>query len=699
MAIVRAVKSGNWSDTTVWNTGALPTSADDVYSNTFTVTIDTSPTVLSIQNGSATGVTAGGSFVPTNGITLTCTGSGVYAGTTATCVICSLTVGQSCTFVANITTGYYSNAKGVVMAGAGTVNIVGNITYTQTSGANNNLGVQLTGAGQINITGNCTGGGSSAAGLNDMSNINAAVRHDSTGLINITGTIAGGVTNASGAGYVCTGSGTLNHIGICQATSATPAIAHGTSTQVTILSGPFLTVISGMNPVMAYRWFWANSIVTPTYYQIRTANLATIRPLYTADSVGGNPAASNVRSGTVYGPNSELTGTCAVPAAASVVVGVPVDNTTGTAAVTAASIRSALGMASANLDTQLAAIPTTAAPTASAVATAVWQALTSSLSTANSIGALLVANINATISSRSTYDGSDTNGTATLLGRLTSGRAAGLDNLDATMSSRLATSGYTAPPSASSIATAVWANASRTLTAAVYSTSDIASAVWSAVARTVTGGTVDTASNVPSASTVASAVWAAASRTLTAAIDQSSAIASAVWTYASGRTITGGTVDTLTNAPSVPSAVAIASQVRTELSTELSRIDVATSTRSTYSGADTAGTTTLLGRLTSGRASNLDLLDASVASRLAASSYTTPPTAADVAAAVVSGVWGATSRTVTGGTVDNVANATPINNAAIAQAVRSELAPELARVANSATTQEVAEIVQDAIQP
>jgi hypothetical protein len=39
------------------------------------------------------------------------------------------------------------------------------------------------------------------------------------------------------------------------------------------------------------------------------------------------------------------------------------------------------------------------------------------------------------------------------------------------------------------------------------------------------------------------------------------------------------TVTTLTNAPSVPSAATIASQVRTELATELGRIDTATSTR------------------------------------------------------------------------------------------------------------------------
>lgn len=55
----------------------------------------------------------------------------------------------------------------------------------------------------------------------------------------------------------------------------------------------------------------------------------------------------------------------------------------------------------------------------------------------------------------STYAGGDTSGTTTLLSRLTSTRAGNLDNLDATVSSRLATSGYTAPPTAAQNATQV----------------------------------------------------------------------------------------------------------------------------------------------------------------------------------------------------------------------------------------------------
>lgn len=49
---------------------------------------------------------------------------------------------------------------------------------------------------------------------------------------------------------------------------------------------------------------------------------------------------------------------------------------------------------------------------------AIWDALTSALTTVGSIGKLLVDNVNATISSRSTYAGGDTSGTTTLLTRI-----------------------------------------------------------------------------------------------------------------------------------------------------------------------------------------------------------------------------------------------------------------------------------------
>jgi len=78
----------------------------------------------------------------------------------------------------------------------------------------------------------------------------------------------------------------------------------------------------------------------------------TKKTLVDANASGLMPAPSNVRSGIVYnGGNS--TGTCSIPVAGSVALGAPVDATTGTAALTPA---------------------------------AVWDYLTASASTANSMG-------------------------------------------------------------------------------------------------------------------------------------------------------------------------------------------------------------------------------------------------------------------------------------------------------------------------
>jgi hypothetical protein len=51
------------------------------------------------------------------------------------------------------------------------------------------------------------------------------------------------------------------------------------------------------------------------------------------DNVTGMPAQADVRDGLTFGFNDELEGTLAVPPAASVAAGVPVDATVGTAAV------------------------------------------------------------------------------------------------------------------------------------------------------------------------------------------------------------------------------------------------------------------------------------------------------------------------------------------------------------------------------
>jgi hypothetical protein len=442
MAIRYAVATGNWSATSTWNGGTLPTSADDVYSNTFTVTIDTSPTVLSISNAATTGVTNGGSFIPTNGITLTATSTlngQVQAGSLFNSTLGS---GQSCTLVANISTPTFGNFTGNTTSNtsSGTLNITGSITgyvgggqqfaVVNTSTGTINITGTITGAtsyvvqnsssGTIAVTGNVTGGGVASS---------SAILNNSTGTLNITGTIAGGTATLS-HGVINNSTGTFTHVGTAQASNTAAAIGAGNVGQVTILSGPLLAttgtagaaVASGANPCVALRWFPADNALTTFKYSMQGQTVSgspsarPARDLYLSAAYDAlYPTVANVRSGTAYGPGGASVGTCAVPAAASVVVGVAVDATVGTAAVTAASIRASLGLASANLDTQLSGLPastatsvwaagtrtlTTTIATASDIATAVWAVATSALTSAGTIGKLLVDRIDAAISSR-----------------------------------------------------------------------------------------------------------------------------------------------------------------------------------------------------------------------------------------------------------------------------------------------------------
>lgn len=65
----------------------------------------------------------------------------------------------------------------------------------------------------------------------------------------------------------------------------------------------------------------------------------------------------------------------------------------------------------------------------------------------------------------------------------------------------------------------------------------------------------------------------------------------------------------LVDSPNATALSAVAAAIRTELTTELGRIDATISSRSTYTGADTPGTTTLLSRLTATRAGYLDTIN------------------------------------------------------------------------------------------
>lgn len=100
----------------------------------------------------------------------------------------------------------------------------------------------------------------------------------------------------------------------------------------------------------------------------------------------------------------------------------------------------------------------------SAAIQAIWDALTSALTTVGSIGKLLVTNIDAAISSRlpaSSYTAPTTPPTVTAIRQEMDTNSTKLANLDTTVSSRLATVGYSAPPSAVSIRSEIDSNSTK----------------------------------------------------------------------------------------------------------------------------------------------------------------------------------------------------------------------------------------------
>jgi hypothetical protein len=420
MANVYAVKDGNWSDPTVWDGGTLPTTADDVWANGFTITIDVNATVLSIRNtdlATPIVINAGGTFIPVNENILTCTATtGVVAS--STCYTCNLTTEETCTLNANILGGSaaggavrnngegtllingdsngsntFNNSSGVINSSTGTITITGNVRGGPISapGFVNNAGIENIAAGTINLIGNSLGGNSGGPRTPGIYNLGSGtvnvtgvvqgffiangVTNESSGTVNIVGSVlgtqldtrSGGAFNGgigtinivgdctapgagpaavnNGAGTInivgdCTttgsgtaatnnGTGVLNHVGIIQSSVSRPAIESGGASQITILTGPFLCASNGVQACIARRWR-LNASTFQTYIEVQTNDLAIKRNLYTAESVGGNPLARDVRLGVEYGPNGDdLVGTCIIPPNTAVRAGVAVDDTVG----------------------------------------------------------------------------------------------------------------------------------------------------------------------------------------------------------------------------------------------------------------------------------------------------------------------------------------------------------------------------------
>lgn len=371
MATITSATSGNWSDGATWVGGVVPTAVDDVIIGAgHTVTADVDITVLTISGAANT---ASNLAVTTN-ITITCTGAN---GITSKNVISGL--GLVRITGAGITVNINSNLRAVnalsyaidilaictvningdvinTLIGSGgtrtqtinidvaaTVNIVGNLQGGTGNATLGNPAVRITANGTLNITGNLQAGATGVTGhcvmnTTSLCNINVTgnitgqdgngINSDQNSTINIIGNLTANNNRAvllSGSTAICNVTGAIvasnNSYGL-QATSASSVVT---------ISTPCFNAPNGTMAVFAPNIKLLNA--GTSQWQFATDVVGTDKTLYSAGVNLGNPATTDVRDGVTYASGA-LTGTLKVPPSTAVSVGVPVDNTVGSAVVT-----------------------------------------------------------------------------------------------------------------------------------------------------------------------------------------------------------------------------------------------------------------------------------------------------------------------------------------------------------------------------
>lgn len=353
MAVRYAVASGNWSNAAIWNGGTLPTSADDVYSNNFTVTIDQNVTVLSLRNTVQSPAVGGGGYIVTGNFTITADfyfDSGnllTYNGTGTLNIIGNIPIhpqvgGASACWnftgsgniivVGNLSTSKSASRLLISKTGSGKFTLTGNISLESPL---NHTAISITN-GDVEITGNIK---NSATGTGNTS----VVSYGGIGQFILVGQIINDstATGASNLGLSSISSLYFKHTGAMINTSVIGnCVSILNYNAIVICSGPFISSPSAMLPFIAYRMNYHKTI--GSYYEFRDSTTngalppATPAPaalLVSPDTAVDAPIPANVRDGVTYALTT-LTGTLKVPPPNSVAAGVPTDNTVGNAVLT-----------------------------------------------------------------------------------------------------------------------------------------------------------------------------------------------------------------------------------------------------------------------------------------------------------------------------------------------------------------------------
>lgn len=389
MAVRFPISSGIWSNSAIWNGGlGLPTAADDVAANGFTVTIDQNITVLSLRTLTTGSAASGGGFVINGNYTIN---ANINSGTTTCLTFDSGSNGF--TINGDIDTIHSSaNITTLTINGTGTININGAIK--RTTGASGRALININSASTINISGSISPAASAVtqntivantAGTTinitgpisvlPVNNVPIITLNSLAGNININGNISTNYTTNAiislpGAGSIITVTGSINTNGttggqlvstanviqvyisgsltagttstisltgnsqlivrgpISSSISASGVTSTGTGA-TNLFTGPFYNTGS-FNSVYAYRMQMLEPTSTTWTFDTETGGS---KILYTSNQLPGVPQRTDVRKGTQY--NFGLTGSLEMPDPTVVKAGVAVGNTTGSAIFTA----------------------------------------------------------------------------------------------------------------------------------------------------------------------------------------------------------------------------------------------------------------------------------------------------------------------------------------------------------------------------
>lgn len=372
MAVRYAVANGNWSSTSTWNGGTLPTSADDVYSNTFTVTIDQNINVLSLRNSTQSPAVQGGGFVVSGDYTITA-GNILKGNSGSNCL--TYTGSGTLNINGNIIGQLDQSGLNINITGNGNVNMVGTIsdvngnsgryifnkagtgklTFTGNITANliQNSYVLYIANGSFEMTGNVTYGGN-PSGMNnsfpyDVIAIASAASANITGSLINTSANAGSGGGGGGNTSCVSNSGYFKHIGTMNNQSYGGCCLKSIyPTAINLCTGPFISSPIGMTPFVAWRMHY--QITALSYLELRDSSTNGALPpaasapatrLVSPDTVVDAPIPANVRNGVTYALGSQ-TGTLKVPLPSQVSKGIQTDNTVGTAALTPEDVWNAL---------------------------------------------------------------------------------------------------------------------------------------------------------------------------------------------------------------------------------------------------------------------------------------------------------------------------------------------------------------------